>query len=143
MPYTPATEALKHYPSAIAWLLVLDGADRGREFRLADNVTIGRQSDNDIVLLDSRISRRHARISLENERFYVSDLETRHGTFVNGVRVQKHELRDRDEITLGTGNHLLLFIQAMSPADLTVEAKRRLREFDSVWDQLATAARHD
>jgi serine/threonine protein kinase len=142
MPYTPATEALKRYPSAIAWLLVLDGQGHGREFRLADNVTIGRQADNDIVFRDNRISRRHARISLENGRFYISDLETRHGTFVNGVPVHKHELQDRDEITLGVGCQLL-FIQAVGPADLTIEARRRLREFDSVWDQLTTSARHD
>lgn len=130
-----------HYPSAIAWLLVLDGAYRGWEFRLADSVTIGREVDSDIAIADPRVSRRHARISLENARFYISDLRSRNGTFVNNVQVQKHELCDRDEVKLG--GLPLLFIQALSPENLTADAKGRLQEFDAIWDQLTSSARRD
>lgn len=141
LPYPPSptssAEALPHDPNAIAWLLILDRQGYGREIRLGDDVTLGRAAGNNIMFHDSRVSGHHARISLENGRFYISDLSSRHGTCVNRVRIEKHELRDRDEIELGTsGASRLLFIQAVSPADFTPEAKQRLREFDEIWDQL-------
>lgn len=143
-PYVPppatGTRTLTTDPSGIAWLLILDGDLHGREFRLADNVTIGRGHGNDIVLADDRISRAHARISLENSRYYIVDLGSRFGTLVNGQRVSRQELRDRDQLTVATTE--LLFIQAASPADLDVETKRRLREFETIWDELVKSTRH-
>jgi serine/threonine protein kinase/pSer/pThr/pTyr-binding forkhead associated (FHA) protein len=147
MPYPPphasSSEALTHYPSAIAWLLILGGPDRGREIRLGDNVTFGRGTGNDIILHDTQMSRSLAQISLENGRFYISDWSQAGTTYVNRVRIAGgiQELHDRDEIEVGA--NLFLFVQATSPADLTSEAKRRLREFDEIWDQLTISARHD
>jgi serine/threonine protein kinase len=149
-PYSPlsssSADAPTHYPNAIAWLLVLDGQNHGREIRLKDNVTIGRDADNDIVLYDARVSRHQAQISLENGRFYISDWSQARTTFVNRIATEfgsNYELHDRDEIEFGMpGSNLLLFEQAVSP-DLTPEAKRRLREFDDIWDQLTISAHHD
>jgi serine/threonine protein kinase len=146
-PYVPLRVRSKQYSGAIAWLIVLDPGkqqsldERPRQFRLVDGFTVGRDTDNDLVLFDYEVWHHHARISLENGRFYVSDLRGPRGTFVNGVQVDKCELHDRDRI--GIGEKTLLFIQAVSPADIDVEAKRRLDEFDAVWDQLTSAARHD
>jgi hypothetical protein len=146
-PYPPlhasSSEALTHYPSAIAWLLILGGPDRGREIRLGDNVTFGRGTGNDVILHDTQVSRSLAQISLENGRFYISDWSQAGSTYVNRVRIAGgiQELHDRDEIEVGA--NLFLFVQATSPADLTSEAKRRLREFDEIWDQLTISARHD
>jgi tRNA A-37 threonylcarbamoyl transferase component Bud32 len=134
-PPVAGTFLLQREPSAMAWLLVLNGPHRGRHFPLADSVAIGREVGCDVVLDDPTASRQHARMRLENSRFYIYDLASSNGTFVNGVKVMKQELRDRDEIRIG--NTIMLFVQAVSPEDLTVEAKRRLREFDSTWDQLA------
>src|SRR5277367_6486365 len=62
---------------------------------------IGRQGENNLVLRDNRISRSHARITLENGAYVVEDLESRHGVFVNGQRVQRHPLKDGDRIDFG------------------------------------------
>jgi len=145
IPYTPApapsTALLRTEPSAMAWLLVLNGPHRGQQLRLADSVSIGRAAHCDIILDDGTVSREHAKIRLENGRFYIYDLGSFNGTFVNGIRVMKQALRDRDEIRLG--NTIMLFVQAVSPEDLTAEAKRRLREFDLIWDQLTRSVRYD
>jgi serine phosphatase RsbU (regulator of sigma subunit) len=63
--------------------------------------TIGRQGDNNLVLRDNRASRAHARIVSENSDFFVEDLGSRHGVFVNGQRVKRHKLADADRIDFG------------------------------------------
>jgi serine phosphatase RsbU (regulator of sigma subunit) len=63
--------------------------------------TIGRQGDNNLVLRDNRASRAHARIVAENGDYFVEDLDSRHGVFVNGQRVKRHKLADSDRIDFG------------------------------------------
>jgi sigma-B regulation protein RsbU (phosphoserine phosphatase) len=63
--------------------------------------TIGRQGDNNLVLRDNRASRAHARIVAENGDYFVEDLDSRHGVFVNGHRVKRHKLIDADRIDFG------------------------------------------
>jgi sigma-B regulation protein RsbU (phosphoserine phosphatase) len=62
---------------------------------------IGRQGENNLVLRDNRISRNHARISLDNGDYAIEDLDSRHGVFVNGQRVKRHLLKDGDRIDFG------------------------------------------
>src|ERR1700689_2252246 len=62
---------------------------------------IGRQSENNLVLRDNRISRNHARISMDNGDYAIEDLDSRHGVFVNGQRVKRHVLKDGDRIDFG------------------------------------------
>jgi pSer/pThr/pTyr-binding forkhead associated (FHA) protein len=128
--------------SASAWLLVLNGRLRGRQYRLAgSSIAIGRSPNCEVHIDDPSVSRQQARIYLENNRFWVADLGARAPTYVNSIPIAQAELRDRDEIQVG--NTILLFIQAVTPEDLTAEAKNRLRQFDSVWDQLTDSIRHD
>lgn len=89
-----------------AWLVVLDGPRRGRLFRLkADGVTVGRAEENDIVIDDQTTSRHHARLfaddDAEKPQFFVQDLASANGTFVNGERVARHPLKDDDRIIFG------------------------------------------
>jgi len=62
---------------------------------------IGRQPDNHLVLRDNRASRTHARIVSENGNYVLEDLNSRHGTWVNGGRIARHVLRNSDRIDLG------------------------------------------
>jgi serine/threonine protein kinase len=128
-------------PTAGAWLLVLDGPLRGHEFRLNRSLTIGRATNNDVVLShDRKASRRHLEIMLRGNRFHLRDLDSIAGSMVNGLKVQEHDLRDRDEIVVGETT--LLFINATEDPVHVPDQKRRLRDFTSIWDELTRAA-HD
>src|SRR5690242_19324845 len=60
----------------------------GRRVALAAaGLTLGRRSDNDVVIHSDRASRHHARIASEAGRWYVSDLGSMNGTYLNGERV--------------------------------------------------------
>ena len=70
---------------------------------------IGRQPENHLILRDSRVSRSHARIVVENGVYVLEDLGSRHGTFVNGKRTQRQALENTDKVELGAQDsyHLL------------------------------------
>ena len=63
--------------------------------------TIGRQGDNHLVLRDNRASRNHARIVADKGEYYVEDLKSSHGVFVNGTRVTRQKLYAADRIEFG------------------------------------------
>ncbi|HEX5422249.1 MAG TPA: SpoIIE family protein phosphatase, partial [Candidatus Acidoferrales bacterium] len=62
---------------------------------------IGRQAGNELTLRDSRISRQQAQITADNGTFILEDMGSRHGTFVNGERVVRYELKPKDRIDFG------------------------------------------
>jgi serine phosphatase RsbU (regulator of sigma subunit) len=63
--------------------------------------TVGRKIDKDLVIPDPRVSRDHALIASENGQFYVVDQGSKHGTFVNGERVQRKTLERNDRLEFG------------------------------------------
>jgi phosphoserine phosphatase RsbU/P len=67
-----------------------------------DLITIGRSKKNDLVLADQWLSRIHAEIRRENGRHFIRDLDSRNGTYVNGMRLsQRVPLQNGDVVTLG------------------------------------------
>src|ERR1035437_371681 len=71
---------------------------------------IGRQPGNDLILRDNRVSRAHARIVVENGGYVLGDMGSRHGTFVNGKRVQRKALENTDRVEFGAqDSYQLLF----------------------------------
>jgi pSer/pThr/pTyr-binding forkhead associated (FHA) protein len=64
-------------------------------------ITVGRGPDRDIVIPDSEVSRQHALFRIENQSHIIADLHTSNGSFVNGARVSRHQLRPGDVIELG------------------------------------------
>jgi hypothetical protein len=62
---------------------------------------IGRQQGNDLVLPDSRVSRRHALIDLAGGRYRLRDLGSRNGTWLNGQQVSEADLSDADHLAIG------------------------------------------
>jgi diguanylate cyclase (GGDEF)-like protein len=72
----------------IPYLLVLHGEDRGKRHPLRKGITtLGRESDADIVINDSRISRVHCAFEVSRAGVTVADAGSRNGTFVNDVRI--------------------------------------------------------
>jgi tetratricopeptide (TPR) repeat protein len=83
-------------------LTVLGGADRGKTFPLnGQESRIGRGADQDIVLSDIAVSRRHIVIHREGLNYKLQDLGSGNGTLVNGQRVSVHYLKDGDVIECG------------------------------------------
>ena len=64
-------------------------------------VSVGRGLNNDIILEDTRVSRHHAQLRYRSRRFWIADLGSTNGTFLNGERVTERALRNDDTISLG------------------------------------------
>lgn len=74
----------------------------GRRVPVRDGLTIGRVAGCDVVIDDTKASRKHARIVVEGSVAEVQDLDSSNGTLLNGKPVQKRVLRPGDEIRIGT-----------------------------------------
>lgn len=86
-----------------AFISVRTGRHAGRRFSLAGAVTtIGRSSDNALVLEDPPVSRFHARITREGSEYFLEDAGSTAGTFLEGVKVsQRVRLNQGSVIRLG------------------------------------------
>jgi len=69
-----------------------------------DSITIGRSPDQDLVLKEAFVSRRHALITRKNGNFEVIDQNSSHGTYVNGKRVERASLNSGDSLQFGSVN---------------------------------------
>ena len=84
-------------------LLVESGPAKGRTFVLSSaGADIGRSDQNDIVLPDGELSRRHCRLEFRGSELWVSDLASANGTLVNGREVQESPLHDFDILSIGS-----------------------------------------
>ncbi len=72
-----------------------------RYFIHKDEITVGRSPDNDIAIENLAVSRRHSTITASEGRYFIEDNDSANGTYVNGVRVTRTELLDKDVITIG------------------------------------------
>jgi len=84
-------------------LVGVQGLVAGSTFALSNgDVTIGRDGENDIVLAENTVSRRHARVARDGiGQFTLIDLGSANGVYVNGTRVQRAILNSGDEIKIG------------------------------------------
>jgi hypothetical protein len=93
----------QHVPGGVFGVLqIVVGNDRGKHYSLQlSQTSIGRGADQDLVLADISVSRRHIRITIEGDRYRVTDLGSGNGTLVNGVRTESALLNDGDQIAIG------------------------------------------
>jgi phosphoserine phosphatase RsbU/P len=83
-------------------LVLIDGSIETPNVLSHVPFTVGRLPDRDLVLSHPYVSRKHAEILYESGVFMVVDSGSRHGTFVNGVRVQRQPLTSNDSIHFGS-----------------------------------------
>ena len=111
-------------------LVVVEGADRRTLVLEHYPYTIGRRTDRDLVMADPRVSREHAQFTRETDGIYVVDQGSRHGTFVNGERVNRRKLTRNDRVEFGSqGQAYVLFSPDRSPSSA---AQQFLSQF-STW----------
>ena len=85
---------------------------------VTDSLSVGRGSDNDLVLGSKQISRNHAQLSVLNGQLYVKDLESSNGTFINDERIAANESKQLSaEDTLGFASFIF---QVSKPVAATV-----------------------
>ncbi len=93
---------LAELPAGSGLVLVRRGPNAGSRFSLdRETTTVGRHPDSDIFLDDITVSRRHAVIRHDGERYEVSDAGSLNGTYVNHERVETAPLRHLDELQVG------------------------------------------
>lgn len=94
---------------SFAWLVVTKGRRLGDILSLRpDETSIGRETDNDVIVDDEYCSRRHAKIRVEpdeegdgGQAFFIYDLATNNGTFVNGEQTLRTKLVDGTKVQIG------------------------------------------
>jgi serine phosphatase RsbU (regulator of sigma subunit) len=99
--------------------LLIDAAGHQRRVSISTiPFSIGRADECDATIADLRISRIHARIVVEQGQYFIVDAGSRHGTFVNGERQERAQLKHNDEIRLGAGARIV-FLAADTRASNT------------------------
>jgi hypothetical protein len=113
-------------------LTVIDGKYVNQHWTLsAEDVVIGREEGCEIVIPERQISRQHVRIFKHDNVYYIEDLKSRNGTWINGQRLEDvRELYDGDEIHLALAVRLQFIgsgATAPLPFELPGSIGRRLR----------------
>ncbi|MCC6265926.1 MAG: FHA domain-containing protein [Dehalococcoidia bacterium] len=91
----------------LVYLVQRNGIRAGRVHLLTEEASIGRGSDQDVILSDETVSKRHAKIRVEDGRYLFWDLASANHSYVlqpDGTRtriLEPHELKDGDNIVLG------------------------------------------
>jgi diguanylate cyclase (GGDEF)-like protein len=131
------------------------GPDLGRRFTLTSSqYTVGRDTDSTFVVSRSSVSRQHARLYLEDEMWWVEDLGSTNGTFVNEIRcVSPKQLTDSDQLRFGdaiykflygtnieTAYHEAIHNMAIQDGMTGIHNKRYFLEF--LDREIAVASRH-
>jgi len=80
---------------------------------------MGRLPGCELTLQDNRISRKHAQILVEDGKYFLEDCASRHGVFVNGRKIERHELSEGDRIEFGVDDSYRVIVGAEAePAPL-------------------------
>jgi len=121
-----------------AILLVQEGDSPRPQWELRqDTMIIGRGDDCDIIINDRQVSRHHARLVRQNDRYSLADLDSKNGTFINGepLSAEPQALHDSDQIGIalsarlvfvGAGATAPLFVNEISKPEIRIDviAKR-------------------
>jgi pSer/pThr/pTyr-binding forkhead associated (FHA) protein len=119
-------------------LYILEGPNKGQSFEINDDtIYIGRSPDNDIQMRDRFVSRKHLEISRKDSKFFLKDLKSENGTFVDGepIRAGKEfEIQEGLPISIGMSvlcvgkgcsEHILSFLDSI---DLSKELTEKVGE---------------
>jgi hypothetical protein len=112
--------AIEGLPPGAGLLVVRRGPNAGSRFLLdADVTTAGRHPESDIFLDDVTVSRRHAEFRKTADGFFVRDVGSLNGTYVNRERIDDSALQGSDEVQIG--KFRLVFLTGHRPGDAAAQ----------------------
>ncbi len=101
--YEESQQKQKSDTNKVPKLLARDQEGKNLEYLIVKTQTIiGRGLGADIIIEDITISRMHAKIIMQNGKFYLKDLDSRNGTFLNKNKISFAEIVNGDVVTFGT-----------------------------------------
>jgi len=118
-------------------MLIWREAGQERQLELTiDRVGIGREADNALQVEDTFMSRHHAEFRRQDGEYWVRDLDSRNGTFVNGERIREAPLKPGDRVRIGGMEFVFelrpdLAAPAPVPDPRAVENENMRRELDA------------
>ncbi|HEX3052981.1 MAG TPA: FHA domain-containing protein, partial [Aggregatilineaceae bacterium] len=104
-------------------LIIQEGEKAGQRWTIReDMLVVGRGGECDLVLPERQVSREHIRIFRQNDGYYLEDLDSKNGTWVNGKQVKATTvpLRDGDEIQIALAVKMT-FVGSEATAPLLVD----------------------
>jgi len=138
-----------------AMLLRMDGVGAGQVLSISQTpFTMGRHATNQLPIDDDSISRFHARFVCEDGKYFVEDLGSRNGSFLQGKRITRAEIKDDDWVQLGARvafrftltdsrqEGLLRKLYESSTRDALTGAYNRRHFEDRLRAEIAFAVRH-
>ena len=81
-----------------------------------DRITIGRDPSCTVLLPCPRVSRWHCELTLEGGHWYITDLESKNGVRVNGARLRRKVLEEKDKVSIGTHHFIMVYLASRVPA---------------------------
>lgn len=94
----------KQKPPVVGWFVALNGEQKGEDFRVRDGQnTLGSAPDAEILIRNEAVSGKHASLRYKDGKFFLTDLDSTNGTFLNDKPepIAREELKDNDVIRLG------------------------------------------
>jgi sigma-B regulation protein RsbU (phosphoserine phosphatase) len=107
--------------------------------------TIGRKAENDLQLLHDTVSRQHAEIICEDDGFFLVDVGSKRGTFVNGQRIERIALQHLDKILIGgdEDQQLQFLDESVSEASAIFDSHSHLNLTHSLTDRMRLASANE
>ena len=96
---------------------------------VTDRVTIGRDPRCTVCLDFQDVSRKHCELTREDGWWYITDLDSKNGIKVNGVRLKRKLLAPKDAISIGTHRFIIAYI-----APTSASRRGRVGEDELVWE---------
>ncbi len=94
--------------TGVACVEIIDGPNRGQRIELGQgSITVGRAPDNIVVIKDPSVSSHHARIDFYQGKYFLSDLKSSNGTYVNNNRVEQLALNHKDLVVMGSSRMIV------------------------------------
>lgn len=92
----------KHRPPVVGWFVAISGDQKGEDFRVRDGKNVvGSGPEAQIILRDNTISGQHASLRYEEGKFFLTDLDSSNGTYLNDKKIAREQLKDNDIVRFG------------------------------------------